>query len=161
MAMADSEGLRLLAEIYAVRDRTGTLMDGVLAHAADDIEWWAAGPPGVLPWAGSFRGREGVARWFQVLNGSLEYDRWDPVETFAAADHVVEIVRAGGRVRSNGRRYESDIVRVWTFRGGKLVRVRSFYDTAAYNLRHRRVRGRDAGPLSHRAPGFRAWTRRE
>src|SRR3972149_7612693 len=105
--MADSEGLRLLAEIYAVRDRTGTLMDGVLAHAADDIEWWAACPPGVLPWAGSFRGREGVARWFQVLNGSLEYDRWDPVETFAAADHVVEIVRAGGRAPSEGRRAES------------------------------------------------------
>ena len=47
-------------------------------------------------------------------------------------DTAVEIIHAGGRVRANGRRYEGEIVRVWTFRGRKLARVRSFYDTAAY-----------------------------
>lgn len=100
--------------------------------AADDIEWWAAGPPDILPWAGSWRGKDAVARWFEVLNETLEYDTWEPYESLVDGETIVEFVRGGGRVRANGRRYESDIVRVWTFKSGKIARVRSFYDTARY-----------------------------
>src|SRR6266571_7715030 len=39
-------------------------------------------------------------------------------------DTVVEFVRAC-------RSYESEVVRVWTIRNGKVAKVRSFYDTAA------------------------------
>jgi len=130
--MDEPDGVRLLKEIYAERERTGSLRDGVLSRATEDIEWWAAGPRALLPWAGTWKGRDAVAHWFEVLNGTLEYDLWEPRETFGIGDTAVEIIRAGGRVRASGRRYESEIVRVWTFRGGKLARVRSFYDTAAY-----------------------------
>jgi len=130
--MDDPDGVRWLKEIYAERERTGSLRDGVLARAAEDIEWWAAGPRGALPWAGSWRGRDAVSHWFEVLNGTLDYDLWEPRETFGSGETAVEIIHAGGRVRSNGARYESEIVRVWSFRAGRLVRVRSFYDTAAY-----------------------------
>lgn len=130
--MADGAGHRLLKETYEARDRTGSMRDGVLAVASDDIEWWAAGPRAILPWAGSWRGPKAVAQWFQVLNGTLDYDRWEPLELHADGDSMIEIIRAGGRVRSNGRRYESEIARIWTFRDGRLGRVRSFCDTAAY-----------------------------
>ena len=123
---------RLLQRIYEWRQHAGSMKQAVVDLAADDIEWWAAGPSEVLPWAGSWRGKDAVSRWFDVLNGTLEYDTWEPYETVVQGETLVEFVRGGGKVRANGRRYEGDIVRVWTFRRGKIVRVRSFYDTAKY-----------------------------
>ncbi len=124
--------MRTLRSIQEQRERVGSMKQAVVDLAAADIEWWAAGPRDVLPWAGSWRGPEAVARWFDVLNGTLEYDTWEPYEYVVQGDTVVEFVRGGGRVRANGRRYEGEIVRVWTFREGKIARVRSFYDTAKY-----------------------------
>jgi len=124
--------MRLLKKYYAIGERTGLLKDAVMAAAAEDIEWWAAGPPEVLPWAGSFKGREAVERWFSILREALEYDQFEPFQYVAQGHTVVECIRAGGKARTTGRRYASDIVRIWEFRGAKLVRVRSFYDTAAY-----------------------------
>ena len=123
---------RLLQKIYEWRQHAGSMKEAVVSLAADDIEWWAAGPREILPWAGSWRGKDAVSRWFDVLNGTLEYDTWEPYETVVQGEILVEFVRGGGRVRANGRRYESDIVRVWTFKDGEIVRVRSFYDTAKY-----------------------------
>lgn len=127
-----SDAMELLRGIYGTRERLGSMKQAVVDLAAPDIEWWAAGPRDILPWAGSWRGPEAVSQWFEVLNGTLEYDTWEPYEYVSEGETVVELVRGAGRVRSNGRRYEGDIVRVWTFRYGKLARVRSFYDTAKY-----------------------------
>ncbi|MBI4416784.1 MAG: nuclear transport factor 2 family protein [Euryarchaeota archaeon] len=124
--------MQSLQSLYESRSRLGSLKTAVVALSTSDVEWWAAGPPEVLPWAGSWRGPEAVGRWFDILNGTLEYDAWEPYEYVVQGETVVEFVRAGGRVRANGRRYESDIVRVWTFRDGRITRVRSFYDTAKY-----------------------------
>jgi uncharacterized protein len=99
---------------------------------SDDVEWEVAGSPEVLPWAGKFRGRGAVRRWLEILDEHMDYERFEPLEFFAEGDTVIELVLAGGRARASGRPFESEIVRVWTFRGDEAVRVRSFYDTAAY-----------------------------
>jgi uncharacterized protein len=62
----------------------------------------------------------------------MEYERFEPLEFFADGDTVIEIVSAGGHARATGRSFQSEVVRIWTFREGKAVRVRSFYDTRAY-----------------------------
>jgi uncharacterized protein len=99
---------------------------------ARDVEWFVLGSTELLPWAGVFRGRDGVAEWMQRLDAHMEYERFEPIEFFADGDTVIEVVAAGGRVRATGRSFESEVVRIWTFRGAKVVRVRSFYDTGAY-----------------------------
>lgn len=121
-----------MRQFQAEAERLHSYSKAVLSLAADDIEWWAAGPREILPWAGTWRGKEEIARWFQVLNGAVTYDRWEAFEYVAQRETVVEFVRGAGTAKATGRRYESDIVRVWTFRDGKLARVRSFYDTAKY-----------------------------
>jgi uncharacterized protein YceH (UPF0502 family)/ketosteroid isomerase-like protein len=97
-----------------------------------EVDWVVAGQPDVLPWAGTWRGPDGVRRWLETLDEHMEYERFEPVELHAAGDTVVEVVSAGGRARASGRPFESEVVRMWTFRAGKAVRVRSYYDTAAY-----------------------------
>ncbi len=99
---------------------------------ASDVEWHVLGSPDVLPWAGTFHGPEGVRRWLETLDEHTEYERFEPIEFFADGDTVIEIVLAGCRARATGRRFESEVVRIWTFRGTEVVRVRSFYDTGAY-----------------------------
>lgn len=129
--MTEADSRRVVELIQA---REGGILEQLEAHnlIADDIEWWAAGPPDLLPWAGTFRGQDGIRRWFEALRGAVEYDRFEPLELIAQGDSVVELIHGAGWVRATGRRYESVIVRIWTIRDGKVVRVRSFYDTYAY-----------------------------
>ncbi len=129
--MSESESRRIVELIQA---RQGDLFDELqlLDLIADEIEWWVAGPPAFLPWAGAFHGPEGVRRWFEILGGALEYDQFEPRELIAQAENVVEVIYGAGRVKETGRRFESDIARIWTIQDGKVIRVRSYYDTYAY-----------------------------
>lgn len=112
---------------------SGTLVrDALFGLLADDVEWWAAGSPDRLPWAGRVHGPDGVRGWLETLNAHMEYERFELVELYEDEGSVVEVVRASGRARASGRPFESEIVRIWTFRDSKAVRVRSYYDTAAY-----------------------------
>jgi uncharacterized protein len=111
----------------------GTLSrDALFALLDEDVEWVAIGDPELMPWAGIHRGHDGVARWLEMLNAAMEYERFELLELYADGDTVIEIVRAEGYARSTGNAFVSDVVRIFTFRGDKAVRVRSFYDTGAY-----------------------------
>jgi ketosteroid isomerase-like protein len=111
----------------------GTLVRELLFEVLDaDVAWEVAGSPELLPWAGVFRGREAVRGWLETLNAHMEYGRFELLEIYGDEDLVVEIVQAAGLAVTSNRSFESDVVRIWTFRGGKAVRVRSYYDTAAY-----------------------------
>ena len=99
---------------------------------AENAEWWAAGSRERLPWAGTWRGKTGIAEFFTVLNREMDYERFEAEDIFAARNTVIAIVSAAGRSIRTGRRFESHIVREYTFRSGKIIRVRNFYDTADY-----------------------------
>ena len=99
---------------------------------AEDVEWWAAGLRETLPWAGTWRGRSGVAEFFRVLDAEMDYQKFDAEELISDSDHVIAVVTASGHAIRTGRPFESHIVREYLFRNGKIIRVRNFYDTAAY-----------------------------
>jgi len=98
----------------------------------ESTEWWAACPPEILPWAGTVRGREAIALWFRMLNNMMEYDRFEPFERIAQGDTIIVLYHSSGRAKSIDLPFESDIVRIYTMRDGKIVRVRNYYDTASY-----------------------------
>jgi ketosteroid isomerase-like protein len=108
--------------------------DEFLAALADGVEFIALGDPDLLPWAGTFRGREGILEWRGRLVGALKYDAWEPLLWVGAGDLVLEVAHARGHARETGRSYESDIARVWTFREGKVIRLMTYYDTLGYAL---------------------------
>ncbi len=86
----------------------------------------------MLPWAGIVHGHEGVRHWLATLNEHMSYDRFELVEIYGDGATVVELVQASGRAAGSGRPFASEVVRIWTFRSSKAARVRSYYDTAAY-----------------------------
>jgi hypothetical protein len=97
-----------------------------------NAEWWAAGSRERLPWAGTWRGKAGIEEFFNVLGREMDYERFEAEELIAEGNIVIAVVVAAGRSIRTGRPFESHIVREYSFRGGKIVRVRNFYDTAAY-----------------------------
>jgi len=101
---------------------------------AEDVEWHALGPRELFAWAGAHGGHEGVRRWFAALNEAMAYSKFELVELYEDGDTVVEVIAAAGEARATRRAFASEVVRVWSFRRGKAVRVRSYYDTYAYAL---------------------------
>ena len=99
---------------------------------AEDVEWHAAGPPELFPWGGTHRGHDGVRRWFATLNDAMAYSKFELRELYEDGDTVVELIDAAGEARATGLPFATEVVRIWSFRDGKAIRVRSYYDTYAY-----------------------------
>jgi ketosteroid isomerase-like protein len=62
----------------------------VLDLLTDDVEWTMQGPP-VIPFAGTFRGREGIAEFFSLLDETVEFEQFEPRKFVAQGDTVVGI----------------------------------------------------------------------
>jgi ketosteroid isomerase-like protein len=129
MAVTINERIALVAGLH---DGARLSRTGLFDLLADDVEWGVAGPADAFPWAGTVHGHDGVRQWADALNAAMDYTRFELLEIFGAGDHVVEIIGAGGTAHATGRPFDSEVVRIWTFRGSSAVHVRSYYDTAAY-----------------------------
>jgi ketosteroid isomerase-like protein len=99
---------------------------------AEDVEWHVAGPVELFPWGGAHHGHDGVRRWFATLNEAMAYSMFELRELYEDGDTVVEVIVAAGEARATGEPFASEVVRIWSFRDGKAIRVRSYYDTYAY-----------------------------
>jgi uncharacterized protein len=99
---------------------------------ADTAEWWVAGPRDVLPFAGSWRGLAGVVEFQRQLDATMRYDKVELREYLVSGNQVGAIFFGEGVARATGKPFRSEIVRLYTFEDGKVVRVRNFYDTESY-----------------------------
>jgi ketosteroid isomerase-like protein len=105
-------------------------MESVLAVLDPDIEWLKPEVEGLL-YGGTHRGLESVVN--EVL--ALMPQTWAelalrPEEWVDRGDTVVVLGQFTGRGKG-GRQGSWRFVHVWKLRGGKAVRVESFYDTLA------------------------------
>ena len=99
---------------------------------ADAVEWQAAGPPELFRWGGTHHGHDGVRRWFALLNDAMAYSKFELRELYEDGNTVIEVIAAAGDARATGQPFASEVVRIWSFRDAKAIRVRSYYDTYAY-----------------------------
>jgi ketosteroid isomerase-like protein len=70
-----------------------------------------------------YRGHGGVRRW--VENVDKEWERFEAKieEVIDRGDHVVTAVRISGRRRGSAVEVDMQVFHVWTFRGGKVMRL--------------------------------------
>jgi uncharacterized protein len=107
-------------------------VDGILNALTDDVEWEGVkGTEGTLPQAGLRRGKAEVARFFQEVATTTEFERFEPQEFVAQGDTVVAIGVYSGVAKANGQRARSDWAMVFNMRDGKVARFREFCDSAA------------------------------
>ena len=79
---------------------------------------------------GTFRGHEGIRRFFEGQLAILEDLRAEPTEFIDAGEHVVVPFRLSGRAKNTHLPFQADYIHVLTFRGDKLLRLRLFQSKA-------------------------------
>ncbi len=99
---------------------------------SEDVEWYVPGPKGILPFAGLWKGVAGITEFNRLLNSTMRYDKVEIKEYLVDGDQVAAIFLAEGIAKGSGKPFKSEILRLYTFKKGKIIKVRNFYDTASY-----------------------------
>ena len=105
-----------------------------LSNLTDDVTFEAAGSRDLLPWAGVWKGPEGLKSFRTLLGTKVKYDSWKPMAWFRDGNTVIEHAHATGTARESGIPFETDLLRLWVFRERKVSRMVTMYDTLSYAL---------------------------
>jgi ketosteroid isomerase-like protein len=113
------------SNIRALQTMFDEFKKGDLAGALESVDHAIeAEPSSTFPGQEVYRGHEGVLRFFAMFFEAWDEYHAEPVEFIGAGDDVVVVVHQRARGKGSGVVIESDMFQVWTFRGGKAVRVR-------------------------------------
>ena len=97
----------------------------------DDCTWIAAGPPDILPWAGTFKGKQEIARFFARVAENLHFTEFTPREMIEQGETVVVIGTSAHQVKKTGKTVKNEWVHVFKYRERKAVFFQEYLDTAA------------------------------
>lgn len=117
------------------RDNIATLREGfdamnsgdeerILAFAHPDFE--TAVPPEFSAEPDTYRGHEGIRRYFKLFDDDMEDVRFEADRLWEAGDVVVAEVRLTARGKQTGIAVEQRIAQVWTIRDGRALRAQTF-----------------------------------
>lgn len=106
-------------------------LKSILDRLDPSIDWIFSTSASAIPWCGRHSGVEGATSFFKALTDNLDFEVFEPRLFFAAGDNVTVLGRTLARVKSTGKKFDSEWAHVFTFKGGKIERFQEFYDTAA------------------------------
>lgn len=92
------------------------------------------GDPELLPWAGEFRGLDGLRRFYEGLGSGLSSIEIDPDSLQllpVGEDKVLAMGTERGTAAATGRAYVTKSAWIWTVRHGRIHGLQAFHDTAA------------------------------
>jgi ketosteroid isomerase-like protein len=91
-----------------------------------DPEFETTTPPELTVEPATYRGREGLRRYFESFYEIMEEVRFEPEEFIDAGEQVVIPARLVARGRDTGIEAVQQLVMVWTIRHGKGLRVETY-----------------------------------
>jgi ketosteroid isomerase-like protein len=116
------ENLEIVRRGFSAFNESG--IDGILPLIHPDFE--ATTPPSLASEPDTFRGEDGIRRWFDSFDEVMDEIRWDPREFHAAGDRVVVEFTLRARGKTTGLDFGQEAVMVWELRDGKAVRLDLF-----------------------------------
>lgn len=99
----------------------------------DNFEWTFYGPE-QLPWSGTYIGRSGVEKFFEIVGELIEVEHFDTSEYIDAGDWVVVRGTSQARILATEVRYTTNWVNIFTLRDGRICRLHDLYETASVVL---------------------------
>jgi uncharacterized protein len=93
-----------------------------------DPEFEMTTPPELSSEPGTYRGPEGVRRWFDEFYEAMDEVRLEPHEFHQVGEWVVVPFSILARGRSTGLEVEQNAVQAWRLRDGKAIRLELFAD---------------------------------
>jgi ketosteroid isomerase-like protein len=96
-------------------------VDAITDQISPDFE--TTTPPSLSVEPDTYRGPQGVRRWFDAWEGTMDEVRFDVDELVDAGDRVVAVSRMVARSHTTGLEVEQAVALVWTLRDGRAVRL--------------------------------------
>jgi ketosteroid isomerase-like protein len=126
--------VEIMRSAYAVLAEQG--VEAVLAFT--DPQFEATTPPSLASEPDTYRGHEGVRRYFGSFGDSMDGVYFEGQEFTSVGDKVLVDTKLHARGRTTGIETEQRAFLVWTLREGMVTRVETF----RLNRWHRRSRSR-------------------
>jgi uncharacterized protein len=124
--MDNSVNTEIIKQAY--RDFSEGNLQAVLAQYDKDIEWVRPGFPDI-PFAGTFKGFEGLDRMFVLIRQNIRLQSFLPEKFFSNDDKVVVLGTDTVEVITTGKVYTSGWVQVFTLKDKKIIHVQVYMDT--------------------------------
>jgi ketosteroid isomerase-like protein len=99
-------------------------VEGILPFVHPDFE--ATTPPELASEPDTYRGQDGVRRWFDSFDEVMEEIRWDPRAFHEVGDRVVVEFTLRARGKTTGLDFGQNAVMVWELRDGKAIGLQLF-----------------------------------
>lgn len=101
---------------------------GLMETYSDNIEFIIKGNA-TVPYAGTYHGKEALMGFFQKLDETIEFSKFDLIELVVGDNNAAGFVDMSATVRANGKSMTSLIVHRIHVENGKIVRFEDFPDT--------------------------------
>lgn len=126
--MAELENIKVVQDAYASFGRGD--IQALLENLDEEVDWVLPGE-GLIPQSGSYHGRDGVARFFQILDQTTEFSAFEPRQFVAQGDRVIALGWYQGKAKATGRSFESHWAMSFVLRNEKVLKFQEYTDTAA------------------------------
>ena len=114
-----SENLRTVRDGFEAFNTDG--VDGILPFIHPDFE--ATTPPELATEPDTYRGHDGVRRWFDSFYEVMDEIRWEPHEFHEVDDRVIADFTLRARGKTTGLEFGQHAFQVWELRDGKAIGV--------------------------------------
>ena len=87
----------------------------------------------ILPWGGTYNGREGVKQFFKLLEEGLDIEQFDIIDFIAERDKVAVLGFIRGKARMTQKLFETHFAHIIKVdrNDGKIAEFRVFNDTGS------------------------------
>jgi ketosteroid isomerase-like protein len=116
------ENLEIVQRGFDAFNETG--VEGILPFIHPEFE--ATTPPNLASEPDTYRGHDGIRRWFDSFDEVMEEIRWDAHGYQQVGDQVVVEFTLRARGKTTGLDFGQEAVMVWSLRDGKAIRVELF-----------------------------------
>ena len=117
-----SENVEIVQRGFDAFNRGG--VEGIVPFIHPEFE--ATTPPHLASEPDTYRGADGIRRWFDSFDEVMDQIRWDAHGFQAAGEKVVVEFTLRARGKTTGLDFGQDAVMVWSLRDGKAIRVELF-----------------------------------
>jgi ketosteroid isomerase-like protein len=114
-----TENLETVQRVLEAFNEKG--VDGVIPYI--DAEFVAVTPPDLASEPDTYRGRDGIRRWFDSFYEVMDEIRWEPREFHEAGDRVLVEFTLRARGKTTGLDFGQNAVMLWELRDDKATRV--------------------------------------
>ena len=90
---------------------------------------WGSWENSSVPYAQTYRGKEGVATFFKTLSDTVTYTAFEPKEFHAAGNKVFVKVYHAGTVKATGKSFAHDTLMEFTIEDEKIRNYFAYVDT--------------------------------